>query len=359
MFQLIGVQLSVAKQCLPEEYWRDMVLACLQVLQDVQDSSRRRLAQRWRDIHAQDDGLEQLCAIVNDCDRLQDKADVFIKEMMSGMDASLSKADSSLLAEKIEVVTTEYVETAAAATGIISSSVMLTLEEAGVTAQFFSVPEWEDGSFEGMKTVVETLADFFRDLHRWMPEFFFAKLARLCFERVVKMYVESLLRFDRKSFVSVQHASDRVADDMRLLVEFFTVERIPVDDGEDGGGEEGAEMSQFLAQAGLREPQDIAEQWRIVAQVNTVLAADTMDTLPGSVTQAAIKAIMAEFGAIGVDVVMQILELQCHWSGDEKQQRAEFVNRIANTMGDLSQRSSAKYELKGYARRPAAPPKRR
>lgn len=53
-------------------------------------------------------------------------------------------------------------------------------------ARLFSA-EWESGAFEGIKTVTETYADYFRDLHGWLSEYFFAKLARACYEKTLKV----------------------------------------------------------------------------------------------------------------------------------------------------------------------------
>lgn len=55
-----------------------------------------------------------------------------------------------------------------------------------VIAQLFS-PDWESGTFEAIKTVTETYVDFFRDLHSWLSEYFFAKLARACYEKTLKV----------------------------------------------------------------------------------------------------------------------------------------------------------------------------
>lgn len=55
-----------------------------------------------------------------------------------------------------------------------------------VVQRLFS-EEWETGTFEGMKTITETYADYFGDLHGWLLEYFFAKLARACFEKSVKV----------------------------------------------------------------------------------------------------------------------------------------------------------------------------
>lgn len=43
------------------------------------------------------------------------------------------------------------------------------------------------GDFEGMKTITETYADYFRDLNGWLADYFFAKLARACFEKTIKV----------------------------------------------------------------------------------------------------------------------------------------------------------------------------
>lgn len=55
-----------------------------------------------------------------------------------------------------------------------------------VVQRLFS-EDWETGAFEAMKTIIETYADYFRDLHGWLSEYFFAKLARACFEKSVKV----------------------------------------------------------------------------------------------------------------------------------------------------------------------------
>lgn len=60
-----------------------------------------------------------------------------------------------------------------------------------VVSRLFS-EAWESGEFEGMKTITETYADYFRDLHGWLAEYFFAKLARACFEKTIK--VEAMFR---------------------------------------------------------------------------------------------------------------------------------------------------------------------
>ncbi|CAN0260440.1 unnamed protein product, partial [Ectocarpus sp. 4 AP-2014] len=70
MFNLINMQISVAKT-LPENFLGSVVLACLEVLQDIQEDSMMSMEAGWRRISAEEDGLERLCAMVNDNLRLQ------------------------------------------------------------------------------------------------------------------------------------------------------------------------------------------------------------------------------------------------------------------------------------------------
>ncbi|CAM9872429.1 unnamed protein product, partial [Ectocarpus fasciculatus] len=152
-----------------------------------------------------------------------------------------------------------------------------------------------------MKTITETYADYFRDLHGWLSEYFFAKLARACFEKSVK-----------------------------LLIQFFTNEAMP------GSS---TTMKEYLAQAGIREVgamDDVAQAARDAA---TVLEADDdgMDRLQGSLVQAAIKRLVREFKGKGTDVVMMVVGMQGRRGVEEMRQRREFVERLANTCGRFTE----------------------
>ncbi|CAM9880746.1 unnamed protein product, partial [Discosporangium mesarthrocarpum] len=68
MFNLINIQ---ASKTLPDNFLGAVVLTCLEVLQDIQEDNVTWMEGEWRRIYNEDDGLEQLCAMVNDNVRLQ------------------------------------------------------------------------------------------------------------------------------------------------------------------------------------------------------------------------------------------------------------------------------------------------
>ncbi|CAB1109933.1 unnamed protein product [Ectocarpus sp. CCAP 1310/34] len=344
MFNLINMQISVAKT-LPENFLGSVVLACLEVLQDIQEDSMMSMEAGWRRISAEEDGLERLCAMVNDNLRLQEKSDEFIEDIAGG----LTDEERTRLSGMIDTVSGAYVEVALIATGAISNSMIATLEDAEarrVVQKLFS-DEWEIGTFEAMKTITETYADYFRDLHGWLSEYFFAKLARACFEKSVKVYVESLLIGDasgaRHEFSSPGVAAQRIRGDIQLLIQFFTNETMP------GSS---TTMKEYLAQAGIREVgamDDVAQAARDAA---TVLEADDdgMDRLQGSLVQAAIKRLVREFKSKGTDVVMMVVGMQGRRGVEEMRQRREFVERLANTCGRFTESDvSTRFDIKSQS----------
>ena len=79
MFNVIHMQLAVAKDKLPKEHIKDVINVCLQVLREVQRQAYDELAAGW------DNGLdpETLCSVVNDSQRLQEKAEEFSSNVIS------------------------------------------------------------------------------------------------------------------------------------------------------------------------------------------------------------------------------------------------------------------------------------
>ncbi len=77
MFNIIHAQLNVAKEKLPPEYVKEVAIACLQVLQDVQRQSYDTLQHNLTSLDA-----ETLCAIVNDNQRMEEKCREFTDEML-------------------------------------------------------------------------------------------------------------------------------------------------------------------------------------------------------------------------------------------------------------------------------------
>ncbi len=77
IFNIIHAQLNVAKEKLPQEYVKEVAIACFQVLQDVQRQSYDTLQHNLTSLDA-----KTLCAIVNDNQRMEEKCREFTDEML-------------------------------------------------------------------------------------------------------------------------------------------------------------------------------------------------------------------------------------------------------------------------------------
>ncbi|KAG5178787.1 exocyst complex component Sec6-domain-containing protein [Tribonema minus] len=326
MFNLVNVQISVAKT-LPETFLGEVLLACLEVLHDIQAESMDWINSSWEQVSQEDNGTELLCSLVNDNLRLQGKMD----EVTA-----------------VGTVSGGYIEVAMLATSKIAASIISVLEGADITSNLFT-PEWEDGSLEGVKSVVETHGDFFRDLELWLPDFFFVKLVRSSLDLVVKMYVEQLAEnpAQRKPFVTHHEAMNQIDDDVALMCAFFQDEKMPA---------LGLTLGEILEQAGITGAGAVQVQFQMVYDMLAVLAANTLDLLQVSTTQASIKRLVVEFKGQGLDLLMHLIALQGKWTSEERAARREFLERLVKTCGTFGTEVSARFELRGYALPVAAAP---
>ncbi|CAM9404257.1 unnamed protein product [Chrysoparadoxa australica] len=329
MFNLISVQVRIAK-ALPGEFLGEVLLACLEVLHDIQADSMKVLERDWREVALREDGFQELCAVVSDNEILQEKSDEFIQDMAAG----LSEEARGRLEGKMEEVSSGYVMVAVLAAELTARSILVNLEEADIVEQFFGA-EWEDGSFEGMKTIVETFKDYYGDLEEWLPDFFFAKMVRASYESSIKVYVEAMLCAGKQSLVSPSVASHRVASDRQQLVEFFLSYVLPGT---------GSPLEEVLEQAGLRGRVDIQAASQVMVDMSCIIGSNSMDLLQVSTTQSAIKRLVAEFKSCGVSVVMHLLWMQYAWSGEELRARREFVERLARTCGNFGSEGSSRFD---------------
>lgn len=104
MFNIIHMQIAVAKDRLSREHLKDVVTACLQVLRDVQRQSYDSLRLGWRDMHP-----EMLCAMVNDTQRMQEKSEEFADTVIRLIPREI---DREVLTAILEEVSSEYISIA-------------------------------------------------------------------------------------------------------------------------------------------------------------------------------------------------------------------------------------------------------
>jgi hypothetical protein len=115
MFNVIHAQMAVAKENLPPECLKDVVLACLDVLLDVQNESKIALAKNWNDLTP-----DTVCAIINDNQRMQEKCEEFTDSITPMIP---TEEEKDLLVGKLQDVASEYINVAVSAVGYLARSV--------------------------------------------------------------------------------------------------------------------------------------------------------------------------------------------------------------------------------------------
>ena len=183
MFRCLHLQIEVAKEKLPRDRLKDVIMACLQVLRQIQRDTYDALSASYKEIEP-----ELMCATINDNQRMQEKCDEFIAETI---ELCPSESDRELLFSVLEDVSSEYVEIAVKASSLLAKSLLqCDLEEP--FALLFT-PDWEQGQAI-CEAIPATLYECFKDLEEWLPEFFFARVAYSSLTLTVEFYVNSLLK---------------------------------------------------------------------------------------------------------------------------------------------------------------------
>jgi len=125
MFNIIHAQLAVAREKLPPEYVKEVAIACLQVLQDVQRQSYDRLLSNYQAME-----IEYLCSIINDNQRMEEKCHEFAEEIIKLLSSSHSNAyaeDQEILEAISNEVAMEYLLIANVAVTALARYVYYTL----------------------------------------------------------------------------------------------------------------------------------------------------------------------------------------------------------------------------------------
>eukprot|EP01084_Bolivina_argentea_P269806 458648_1 len=325
IFNLIHVQINVAKS-LPVAFLGDVLVALLDALHIGQMAESTYIDTKWRTIAQQDNGLEQLCSIVNDDLRMQEK----IGNLCDEVNEAMQPHDCTYLNNKMDEVMTQYVTGALLATNKIDLYIFDTLTGAGTLVELFT-PHWVNGELETASTIVDTYIDFFGDLQDWLPNFFFAKLVRSCYEHTFIKYVNALLYPKRSLFDCARVASRQGMADVKYITKTYLPHKMKDDT-----------LGELLTQAGIARDALEAPSMMLM-DILTILGAVDMEALQFSSTQAATKRVISEFKSQGVDFIMSVLNLQKRWSGEEKTARLEFIKRLSNTCGSFH--SNEKSEL--------------
>jgi hypothetical protein len=308
MLTLVNALISVARDQLPAELACRAILAIVQEMKAAQQRQTVALEEGWKDMD-----VEKICAAVNDAFRMQDKCEELIDEVVDVKD------QSEELCTAMDDLCTGYVELAVSASKLCAKSVLLDVEP--YLVDVFTA-KWEDGE-ELVSVATKTLQDWFQDLAVWLPEYFFSKLVRECYERVVKTYVEAMFKNRKKSFAEPSRAAQHLVNDRINLFELF-----------------GGQYSYNLMAAGLREEGVVEKQLSVLTNVSKVLLAPYVYNVKDEIT-----GLLEEFGAQGKDAVYAVIVMR---KGNTKESLKEWkgvVGTLFTAIGSKGEVVQHKYEL--------------
>lgn len=215
MFNIIHAQMNVAHDKLPSEYLKEVAIACLQVLQDVQRESHDSLLHNYRNMEA-----EVLCAIINDNQRMDEKCREFTADMTKHIE---SEEDRNILEAISDEVAGEYLAISVRGVEALARCIMDVLEEP-IFSKLFS-PEWEQSNDNEtlMSTLTVTLEDYFNDLSSWLTHYHFSRLVVKVLHLVVGHYIMSLRRKANGAFTFTNEliVANKVIKDRTVAYDYF------------------------------------------------------------------------------------------------------------------------------------------
>jgi hypothetical protein len=218
MFNIIFLQIDVAKEKLPRENLQDVINACIQVLREVQRGMYDTIVNGWKDMP-----VEALVAAVNDNQRLQDKCDEFaieVETMVPNEDYRV------MLTSGLEEVSSEFINLAVTASNFLARVVLEDVKESVFDVLF--TPTWEKENISRGAIIIKTLEDYIEDLIKWLPKYFFTKFLREVIQLIATLYTEAITSQKRQKgdgFEKFQIPNLKVAQklmtDKEELIIFF------------------------------------------------------------------------------------------------------------------------------------------
>ena len=167
------------------------------------------------------------------------------------------------------------------------------------------------------------MLDWFGDLNDWLPEYFFSKLVRECYEQTVKAYIEAIFK-RKKSFADTSRAAQHLVNDRIRILELF------------GEGD----YHERLFAAGLREEGCVEKQLSVLTNVSKVLLAPYVYDCKAEITE-----LLIEFGAVGKDAVFGIVAMR---KGNTKESLKEWKSVVAGLQEGIGGRANevnSKFDL--------------
>jgi hypothetical protein len=316
MFNVIYMQVEVAKEHLPKPHLKEVVNACLQVLREVQRQTHDTLGQRWK---AMDPGdiadvqllllllscltvffvTETLSATINDTDRMHEQCHTFGDQVVSLV---VQPEDKLVLLEMLEDVKAEYISLAIKSVGFLARCIVSDLDEPVFTRLYSK--EWESGD-AFFSIISATLTDYFNDVQSWLPEKYYSKFTCECLSYVVSQYCMAIRRLAVGSFQfnSELLTARRMIENMETLTEFF----MPLESVLQLGGMQGTVEGELVYLRHLA----------LIASCTHISGAE-----PDA------KALFGKWGKDGLKIVNCLINSNPTMSKSEKQENIEFASKM-------------------------------
>lgn len=285
MFRCLQFPLSIAQDKLPPEKINSVIMACLQVLREIQRETYDSLASNYKDIEP-----ELMCATINDNERMSTKSDEFFGRVIELVPQEKEK---EILYSVLEDVATEYLEISVKASSLFAKSLLQCDLKEVFDALFTG--DWEDGE-PICGAIPDTLSDCFKELEVWLPEYYFGKVVFVLIQSIPEFYLNAFLKncsSDSASatiqlrdssfrFRNELVAAGRVQDDIEILAEFFE------------------EFADLLKRAGMEGT--VMDELSTISNFANIIRAPNF----ASATQDA-KALFDKFGNSGLKIVHLVL----------------------------------------------------
>jgi hypothetical protein len=178
IFTVIYACVKIAEERLPKKYCKEIAIVGLQLLQNNQRQSYDDLFNDWKIIE-----IERLCTSINDFNKMQELCCEF-EEYLTKFDNS--PENNMVLKIIIEELSNEYISLSMKIIYYLTIKVLDDLNIHYFDKLFFD--EWFTN--DGLNKILSlTLKDYFLDIMKWLPEYYFIKFIKSILKELIRKYI--------------------------------------------------------------------------------------------------------------------------------------------------------------------------